>query len=505
MIGQKLTHALRLSADDCPDPAAHVPDVNALASAAEMVPLVVDLDGTLIRSDLLFESALGAVRRKPLNLLRLPYWLGQGAPALKHHLAEESRLDISTLPYREELLDYLRQEKSRGRHIVLATAADQLLANAVSRELGVFDAIFASDGVDNLSGERKRDVLVAAFGERGFDYIGNSGRDLPIWAVARHAQVAGADEALRERIKSSTPVDRIFRPAAGEWREYLRELRPHQWLKNALVFLPLAASHQLFDPVLLFHAFLAFIAFTLCASSVYLLNDLLDLPADRHHPHKRFRPLASGSVGIRGACGLLAALLLAAALVGAALQAEFLLVLGFYFVTTLAYSLGLKDYAVLDVLILAGGYASRVAAGSAAAGISLSSWLLAFCIFLFFSLALLKRFAELVAQRAASGSKAHARGYVLNDAGVIAAQGIASGYLSVLVLALYTNTTMVQSLHGRYWLFWVNCLLLLYWVSYMWLMADRGRVDDDPVVFALKNPASRVLLTVMALVGLAAT
>lgn len=474
-------------------------------SAPEMPPLAVDLDGTLVRSDLLLESVLVAVRRDPCTVLRLLPWLLRGVPPLKQHLAAAGMPDVQTLPYRQDLLDYLRQEKQRGRRLVLATAADRGIAEAVAAELRLFDRVFCSDGRVNCAGGRKRDALVEAYGEQGFDYVGNSRRDLPVWRAAHHALVSGADRRLLRDIGRFTVVERVFRGGDGGWRDVLRELRPHQWLKNTLVFLPMIAAHQLFDAALLAQAFFAFVAFSFCASGVYVLNDLFDLPADRRHTRKRFRPLASGHVTVAQGCVLAALLPATAALISRCwLPPAFTVVLALYYIFTLAYSLRLKDYAVLDVLILAGGYAARVAAGSVAVHIAPSPWLLAFCMFLFLCLALVKRYAELAVLRRTSGEKAHARGYVLDDLVVMAAQGIASGYLGVLVLALYTNSAMVQLPHGHYWLYWVNCLLLLYWISHLWLMADRGRIEDDPVAFALKDRLSLFLLLAMAAVCVAA-
>ncbi|MBL6750243.1 MAG: UbiA family prenyltransferase [Nevskia sp.] len=467
------------------------------------VPLAVDLDGTLVRSDLLLESLFEFVRGNPAGLFKLPAWLARGRAVLKQRLARLAPPDAHTLPYNAELLDYLRQEKSRGRRLVLATAADRAVAEAVAQELGLFDTVLASDGVTNLDGPAKRERLVAEYGEGGFDYAGHGGADLPVWAAARKAVLADAAPGFAKRVARRTPVERVLgQPAA--WRDYLLALRPHQWIKNLLVFLPLIAAHALYQPAPLARALLAFAAFSLCAASVYLFNDLLDLQADRRHPHKRSRALASGRIGIRPCCALLAVLLAMAFGLAAWIDPWFLAVLALYYALTASYSLGLKDFVVLDVLLLAAGYAARVAAGAVAAGIALSAWLLAFCVFLFYSLALIKRFAELVLLRPIDGAHTHSRGYLLDDAGVIAAQGIASGYLAVLVLALYTNTATVHGSGGRYWLFWVNCLLLLYWVSYLWLMTDRGRVQDDPILFALKDRVSRALLAAMALVALAA-
>jgi len=285
----------------------------------------------------------------------------------------------------------------------------------------------------------------------------------------------------------------------------VQAVRPSHWLKNVLVFLPLIAAHRLYEPALLVKCMLAFIAFTLCAGSVYLFNDLRDLSADRRDPQKRLRPLASGRISVAGSLIGAALLLFAAASLGYVLRPAFLAVIGTYYIAMVAYSLGAKSVAILDVLILACGYASRVVAGSVAAGLAWSAWLTAFCVFLFLSLALIKRYAELVRMQSAPGAESHVRGYLPQDGVVLVAQGMAAGYLSVLVLALYTNTRMVQAPSGKYELFWLICLLLLYWITHMWLMAHRGRIQADPVAYALKDPTSRILVGAAIVTVLLAT
>jgi len=291
----------------------------------------------------------------------------------------------------------------------------------------------------------------------------------------------------------------------GGWRGYVAAVRPRHWLKNILVFLPLAAAHRLYDPLLLAAALAAFVAFSLAASSIYLFNDLRDLAADRAHPQKRSRPLAAGLIGKAGSRTASALLLLAALGLGAALGPEFVAVIALYYLAMVIYTLGAKGVPILDVLILACGYALRVVAGSVATGLIWSPWLTAFCVFLFLSLALIKRYAELTSVVTAGGSaQAHVRGYLGSDGIFLLSQGLASGYLSVLVLALYTNTRLVQAPTGKYQLFWFICLLLLYWINHMWLMAHRGRIGEDPVAYALKDPVSRILIGLTAIVTLLA-
>ena len=464
---------------------------NAESPSERLVPLVVDLDGTLVCSDLLTEYVFALAKQRPWRLLRLPFWLAQGKARLKRHLAQEAQLDVHTLPYHRGLLAYLQAQKRRGRHLILATAADETVAQQVARETGVFDAVFASDGTTNLSGKRKRQRLVTEFGARGFDYAGNSRRDLPVWGAARRAILVRPSRGLPDAVAEISEVERVFADGVSGPRLYLHALRVHHWLKNILVFVPLVAAHQLNDMGLLAHAVLAFIAFSLCASSVYLLNDLVDLPTDRRHPYKKERPLASGQLPIGQAVGLIPLLWMATVAVGLQLPRPFLWVLGLYYVFMLAYCLRLKDFAIMDALVLAGGYALRVLAGSVAVTITASPWLLGCSILLFFSLALLKRYAELVTMRSLEGAKARARGYSAKDSRLVATLGGSSAFLAVIVLALYAG--IEQRLHPRYELLWLVCVLLSCWIGYMWLMAHRGRIRDDPAAFALKDRASQVL------------
>jgi 4-hydroxybenzoate polyprenyltransferase/phosphoserine phosphatase len=466
-------------------------------------PLVVDLDGTLVATDLLIESLFLLAKRRPLRLLMVPFWLAQGKASLKRHLAEEVAPDVPTLPYRRDLIEYLEAAKRRGTPLVLATAADARIAQAVAHHVGLFDAVLASDGMVNLKGATKRDRLIAEFGAHGFDYLGSGRTDHAIWAAARKPLLVRPEPGLAAKVGAATKVERIFEEPSSDPLLYLKALRPHHWLKNALVFLPLAAAHRLDELGLLLQGFLAFLAFTLCASSTYLLNDLMDLSSDRRHPHKRDRPLASGRLPLVHALALMPILLAGAVAVGLLLPWPFLGVLGLYYALTLSYSWRLKDLVILDVLALAGLHALRVLAGSAATGIPPSAWLIAFCVFLFFSLAMIKRYAELVVMRTIDGLQAHARAYELEDSELLAALGGASGYLAVLVLALYISETG-QGAFGRRELIWLVCVLLLYWISYMWLMAHRARMHDDPLVFALRDNVSRVLIVLMALISIAA-
>ena len=474
----------------------------AAAEAAQVAPtpappLVVDLDGTLIETDLLVESIAKLLRQEPLALLALPRWLLKGRANLKREIARRVDLDPTLLPYRSALLDHLRAEHANGRSLVLATASDEKLANQVAAHLQLFDRVMGSDGNTNLSGKRKRARLVDQFGERGFDYVANESRDLTVWAAARKAIVVNNSPRLLRAVARVANYESAFTARSPSLREYLSALRPEHWLKNFLVFVPIFSAHLFLSPVLLARTLGAFVAFCCCASAGYLINDLLDLQADRQHPQKRLRPFASGRLPLAYALVTAPVLVVVGCVLAGMLSLLLLLIVLSYLTLTLAYSLELKRVALLDILVLASLYTLRMVAGAAAIVVWPSVWLLGFSMFLFTSLAFIKRYAELVIMRSLEGDHATARGYQLSDAELLASKGTASGYAAVLVLALYIASGAVKANYSRHQLIWLVCPLLLYWLGYLWLIAHRGKMFHDPLVFALRDRTSRILILLM--------
>jgi len=456
------------------------------------IPLVVDLDGTLIRTDMLHEAALKAVREHPLDALRIPMWLARGKAILKHHLAQRADMDASLLPYNKELIDWLRGERQAGRMLVLCTASDKVQACAIAEHLELFDIVMASDGEINLAGTNKAAALQRRFGERGFDYAGNSSADLHVWQAARRAVVVEAPKGLAQLASSLCEVEREFKTPVAELAVWRRALRIHQWLKNILLFVPLFASHHFSDVGIWQALALAFLSFSLCASSVYIANDLTDLDSDRQHPRKSRRPFASGALPVWK--GVIAAplLLLLSLAIGTFVGGHFLVALSIYFFVTCAYSWGLKRLMLLDCLTLAVLYTMRIVAGAAASDLELSFWLLAFSGFLFLSLAFVKRYAELQLQLLRGKNRAHGRAYVTTDAPLIQVLGVNSGFAAVVVLALYFNNESVLRLYHTPELAWVGVPVMLFWISWVWIRAHRGEMHDDPVIFAVKDRASLV-------------
>ncbi len=473
----------------------------ATALNTSSIPLCVDLDGTLTPVDTLHENLMGLVRQAPGALLWVPFWLARGKALMKREMAQRARFDGMNLPVHPQLFAWLQAERAGGRRIILATAADAHIAEQVAQHLDLFDEVIASDGATNLSGEAKRAALVQRFGERGFDYVGNEKADEHVWRSARKAIVVGAPAQV-ERARRVAEVERTFPAVAGGAMTWIKAIRLHQWVKNVLIFLPALLAHKIFAPGILLDSLVAFVSFGLCASSVYVVNDLLDLSADRRHPRKFKRAFAAGLLSVRAgglvALGLLSGSVILALLVGW----RFAAVLCGYYVLTWSYSLRLKRAALVDVMTLAGLYTVRIIAGAAATLIPLSFWLLAFSVFVFLSLGFVKRYTELDDTRKANKTTTHGRGYTPADLPLLMSLGVTAGYCTIVVMALYINSADSQALYQHNKPLWLVCPLLLYWISRVWLLTTRGQMHDDPIVFALRDKISLLVLTLLGLIVL---
>ncbi|CAM3365149.1 Candidate membrane protein [Bordetella sputigena] len=455
--------------------------------------VVVDLDGTLVLTDMLVENVFLFLRAYPWRIFSLVAWLFKGKAYFKCKLADAVLPKTDRLPYNQALLVWLDQRRKAGARLVLATASDRRIAHGIAEHLRIFDDVLGTEPHVNLSARRKREALVKLYGEGGFEYVGNSAADLKVWDAASRIHVANPERGVLSAARKLGTIGEVFDDRPGYLRTLLKALRVHQWAKNLLLFVPLLASHRLLEPALAVRGTIAFIAFSLCASSVYLLNDLLDLQDDRQHRTKRFRPLAAGTLPILHGLFIMPVLLLAAVILSALwLPYYFLVVLAGYYVLTLAYSLRLKRVVMLDVVTLAMLYTVRVFAGAAAMSLVTTFWILAFCVFIFLSLAFVKRYTELrEARERGRRDKAAGRGYYPSDYELLASLGGASGYISVLVLALYINDSSYGALYRHPQWMWGACPLLLFWLSRVWLLAHRGEMHDDPIVFALRDRISR--------------
>jgi 4-hydroxybenzoate polyprenyltransferase/phosphoserine phosphatase len=468
-----------------------------------ILPLVVDLDGTLIRTDLLIESFFAHVGANPGRIFALAAALSKGKSFFKADIARVTAIDPAHLPYNRYVLSLINEARSRGRPVYLASASNERYVREIAAHLGCFDGWFHSDETCNLAGKTKADLLVERFGPKGFDYVGDGRADLPVWAVAANCFAVGAPERVAMALKGIDPSARIIGSQDGGPRDWLRLFRVHQWAKNALIFVPAFGAH-LFDAASIVHAFIAAVSFSLAASSIYILNDLVDLDADRGHRSKRLRPLAAGTVSIRKALAAGPLLLLLAFALGLLLPPFFLPVLAAYVALTTAYSFYLKRKMMVDVVTLASLYTLRVIAGAAAAAAAPSEWILAFSMFIFASLALMKRYVELAARLDAALPDPTNRNYRKSDLATLAALAAASGFNAVTVFALYISSETVHRLYRHPNALWLICPILLYWVGRALILADRRLMDDDPIMFALKDRVSLLSFALIAAIMVAA-
>ena len=447
-------------------------------------PLVVDLDDTLVHTDLLWELMIQLWRHPVIGVRALSALLLGGKARFKSVLAMAVTIDPATLPYRTEVLELLKAEHGSGRDIVLATATHRIVAQRIADHLGIFARVFATDNDVNLSGAAKGAALESAYGKRGFDYIGDHARDLAVFSLAQAAILVNPPRSLFEKVSAMGIVSKVLSDSHSHFEVIAKALRVHQWVKNILLAVPLLAAHRALDS----HAWMsiasAFFAFSFVASATYLVNDLLDLQSDRVHPQKRFRPLASGRMAIPTGVTLAVGFgSLGFGLSLVSLPTEFVVYLGIYVALTLAYSFDLKRRLLVDVLVLAILYTLRILAGGAAIGTAVSEWLLMFSLFIFMSLAFLKRMVEL--QGRLTAERVSGRGYSIVDLETMRIVGVATGLVSVLVLSLYINSPAVGVLYRSPQFLWLLCPLLIYWIARIWFLAARGQVHHDPVVFAL--------------------
>ncbi len=471
---------------------------------SEITPLVVDLDGTLLRTDLLLESVLRLIRQRPWLALLTPLWLLRGRAYLKRRVFHLVKLDVSLLPLHEALLSWLKEEKARGRRLVLATASDYDQARTVVEPLGLFDAVLGSDGQRNLKGRHKLKAIVEECGAE-FDYVGNSSSDLVVWRGCRHGVLVNASRRVERSARRTGNVVRVFPPSLSGFWDALCAMRCYQWVKNLLVFVPAITSHTIFSGAVSGRASLAFLSFCFCASAGYILNDLLDLEEDRHHHTKKQRPFASGRMSIGSGILLAFACLSGSAVTVVFVSHAFMMGLIVYLLLTSFYSLYLKRLLVIDVLALALLYTLRVVAGNLATGIVFSLWLLSFAFFLFLSLAFAKRAADLIQHQQDDQKVLPGRGYVTTDLDAVSVAGICSGFLASLVLALYINSESVQLLYRRPVLLWGLQPILLYYVTRLWVICRRGELTEDPIQYTIRESSTYGTALLAVAVLLAAT
>jgi len=451
------------------------------------LPLCVDLDGTLVQSDTLLESVLILLKKQPLSLTLAPFWLLHGKAHTKRKIAERAMPDIALLPYKQDFLAFLREERADGRKLILITGSDEQVAKKVAEHLKIFDDVIGSNGRENRSGKKKAEILSGKYGRGKYEYAGNSMKDFPVWQEAAGAYVVGANERVHRLASRASKVIRTFPMAVSSW-SVAHAVRIHQWSKNLLVFIPALFGHKFATGPFLQNSFLAFVALSLLASAVYVTNDLLDLESDRSHTQKRSRPFASGSLSIQFGFALSLVLFVAGIAVATLLPVDFLFIVLLYLAITTTYSFALKQIPILDVLLLACLYVLRVFAGSAATGIEVSQWLLGVSLLLFFSIAVAKRCIELQCQ-----CESNNRGYIRGDIEQLLTIGTVTSVAATPVLMLYVQSDSARLHYNNPTLLWLVVPIFLYWTTRFWFLVRRCQVGEDPVVFALKDRATYIV------------
>lgn len=468
------------------------------------LPLCVDLDGTLIRTDTFVEGALRLVKRRPFDLTKLLWMiLIHGRAPAKRWLFTRVQLRVDLLPYCEQVLKAIRQARLDRRTVYLVTGADTAVGEAVANHLQLFDGVFGSDAKTNLTGRSKRRLIVSRFGEMGFEYIGNSRSDIPVWEASARPILAHAG-SLDQKLTKLRPESLVLCKSTGCFKWIVSSMRVHQWVKNLLLLLPLMASHRVMEFELLKNSIVGLVSFSLAASGLYIANDLFDLDSDRQHPVKRHRPFASGNGSPLSGIAIGIVLISSSLAIAWFQPNQFFWVIVSYLSITVGYTLFLKRLVFLDTITLSMLFTLRVIGGYEATGLVYSSWLLALSMFLFLSLALLKRFTEILSLVETEKVSTSGRGYHISDLSLTQTFGVVSGYMAALVLSLYIDSSRALEQYKSPFLLWLWCPLYLYYISRIWIIAGRGEMDSDPILFTLKDRTTYVILFLAFLVFLGA-
>jgi len=466
----------------------------------DRIPLLVDMDGTIIATDTLFETTILFLKKSPFKVFMLFFWLLRGKHVLKEELSKRTSLNVAVLPYRQEVIDYLEQQFEQGRKIILVTGSWVDIARRVANQFSFISDVIATDHEKNMAGHTKAEMASEVWGQQQFDYLGNEKKDLQVWKLSRQAIVVGT-EGLAKAAGEVAKLEKVFPVQPLGFKSWLKGIRVHQWTKNLLIFVPLLTSHSFFKPEAVSSAFIAYFSFCAVASATYLLNDLLDLDADRKHSIKKYRPLAAGKMSILH--GILSSIMLLGTGIILAilyLNIYFLLALLVYLTLTILYSFILKHLQTADVISLASLFTLRIIAGAAAIEVVLSFWLLCFSMFLFLSLAMVKRVSELIHVEKQSGSelqKVSGRDYLTADIVILQSLGGASGFMAVLVFALYINSGQVIKMYSSPEVLWLVVPVIGYWVMRVWIVAARGKMNEDPISFAIRDKQSWLTATTL--------
>jgi 4-hydroxybenzoate polyprenyltransferase len=466
--------------------------------------LYVDLDGTFIKSDMLLESCLAAIKEKPYLIFMLLVWLTKGRSYLKAKLAEHSSFNVTTIPLNRQTSAFITDQKGKGRRIILATASNEDIAQKFVDAYPIFDGFLASTPIHNLKGACKLEEILKVSAD--FSYMGNSSEDFVLFEKAQESYLVNPTKAAVKLNNGDFVIKKVldYDPSLPKFKVWFKQLRIHQWIKNVLIFVPILISNQFTDLALLTSTIIGFICFGMLASSTYILNDLVDLESDREHPRKCKRPLACCELSILDGTYVASILFVVAMLGALAISIDFFLVLLMYLVLTVSYSLKLKRYFAMDVIALASLYTIRIFAGAAILGVTVSFWLLSFSMFIFLSLALVKRCAELVALQSTEKENVSGRDYNVGDLTVFTSFGVTASMLAILMYCFYMNSDILSNQYQEPELLWLSLPAFGYWLMRMWVKTIRGEMHDDPIVYSLRDKGSLVSISIMLAVTILA-
>ena len=470
-----------------------------MESNQKIIDIYVDLDGTLINTDILYESVLLLIKKNFFYIFLLPIWILKGKSKLKYNISNRVDINPQLLPYNKTFLQYLKQQKKLGRRLILATATTEKYANTIASHLGIFDQVIASSIKKNVSGNIKLKYIQEQ--NMQFSYAGNAVIDMLIFPFAQQSIIVNPTKGLKRKLSGLDNVIQVFEQKDKGILPAFKAIRMYQWVKNILLFVPLLMSQQFYNIDTVLNVLMAFFSFSLLASATYIINDLIDIPNDREHIRKKKRPLASGDLSIPSAILISLILFISSIFIAINVNSEFIYGLVFYLLLTLLYSFKLKSYILMDTISLSLLYTTRIFVGALVIGIMPSVWLISFSMFMFLSLALIKRCSELQTLDKVRNERTPGRDYMVSDVHILANMGVASGFVSVLVVALYLNDTQSISQYTYPEILWLVCPLLLYWIGRMWIKTFRDEMHDDPIVFSIKDKGSLLciscILTIM--------
>ncbi len=451
-----------------------------------MRPLICELDGTLLKTDLRSERLM----RKAKHILKRV--ISSDTDSKQTQL--DNNATNTSLPINEEIFEFLQARRSAGQSLVLRSDEDSEHVTSLLGDKYIFEEVISHNNAE---------LLKSKFGE--FDYLGTERTPLSTWQAATNCFTVETGSKTPEKLKQNNlKLSQQFSVSRGDAKSIFKSLRVYQWLKNLLVFVPIITSQQLNNTAALKSSIIMFFCFSMVASFGYIVNDLLDLQSDRSHPVKRTRPFASGALSVGHGVFIGIVLLALAGIGGLFLPVEANLALGIYLMLTVLYSLYLKTKLMIDVVALGGLFTLRVIGGAAAIESELSFYLLSFSIFIFSSLAMVKRFAELDNLQKRNKLAARGRGYQVGDIESVRIIGISLGYMSVFIMGQYINSPLVTQYYNHPKFIWLLFPLLTFWLGRLWILASRGEVNEDPLIFTIKDTTSLLVVAVSVIILIAA-